>query len=172
MTQKSFRTRLVDQLILRNNRNDYFHQSGLLKSSRLFLFYRGWMSLYFVTWFIAQSAVEELPKHFIYLTTWGELLLNIYFSISFILSMYFYWNREIVYDHLNGYMYALQWFANFVRIIAFDMGLSLSIAYWTLLRTEDTVFSWHVHLVNSIAIIIDLMICDHPGKYKLVSDSA
>jgi len=79
------------------------------------------------------------------------------------MSSYLYWNPELVYDKLNGYVYALQWACNFLRIIAFDMGFSLSIAYWVLLRTEDTVFSYHVHLVNSIAIIMDLIISDNPG---------
>ena len=163
MAEKSLVTTLINQIVLRNNRNEYFHRSHVLKSTRLFLFYRFWMSSYFVVWFVVQASVEEFPKHFIYLTTWGESLLNLYFITAFIMSSYLYWNPELVYDKLNGYVYALQWACNFLRIIAFDMGFSLSIAYWVLLRTEDTVFSYHVHLVNSIAIIMDLIISDNPG---------
>lgn len=164
MAERSLFKALIDQIILRNNRNDYFHRSTILKSSRLFLFYRFWMSSYFIVWFIVQASLEELPKHFIYLTTWGESLLNLYFITSFVMSSYLYWNPESVYDQLNGYVYFLQWMSNFLRIIAFDMGFSLSIAYWLLLRTEDTIFSWHVHLVNSIAIVMDLIVCDNPGN--------
>jgi len=164
MTEEKSRIRsLVEQLNLRNARNEHFHRSALVKSSRLFLFYRFSISSYFVTWFIAQASVEDLPKHFIYLTTWGESLLNAYFITAFAMSTYLYMNPECVFDRLSGAVYCLQCVSNFFRIIAFDMGISLSIAYWTLLRTEDTAFSYHVHLCNAIAIILDIIMTDIPS---------
>ena len=50
----------------------------------------------------------------------------------------------------------------FLRIWAFDLALSLSLAYWLLLRTEWDAFSWHCHLINSLAVVTDVVISDLP----------
>ena len=57
-----------------------------------------------------------------------------------------------------------QKFVLYLRVWAFDLSLSISVAFWVLLRTTFDAFSWHCHLVNSIAVIVDLLICDIPGK--------
>jgi len=153
---------ILAELFLDDSHSAYYTRSSLITSSRLFLLFRSTMSLYFLSWYVAQASIEELPKHFIYLTTWGESLLNIYFLSAFTLSVFLYYNPEKVFDRPNGLLRPVLIFSNFIRIVAFDLGICLSIAYWTLLRTEDSAFSWHAHLVNSVAIIIDIVVTDHP----------
>jgi len=43
-----------------------------------------------------------------------------------------------------------------------DVGLSVTIAFWALLRTEFDAFSWHCHAINSVALITDLIVSDTP----------
>ena len=63
-------------------------------------------------------------------------MLNIYFLFAFILCVFLYFNPEKVFDRPQGALRVMLIFSNFIRIVAFDMGISLSIAYWTLLRRE------------------------------------
>jgi len=160
--------RLLDRMCLTNQNGEYFHHSRLIKKSTHFVLYRAAISMYFLAWLIAQTAKVDLPLHFVYLTTWGEFLLNIYLLSAFILAVYYHTNPDLIYK-ISGakrpgkLMKNFELFVGILRIWAFDMSLSLSIAYWTLLRTDWDPFSWHCHLVNSIAVLIDLVISDHPG---------
>ena len=45
-----------------------------------------------------------------------------------------------------------------------DVGLSVTIAFWAILRTEFDAFSWHCHAINSVALITDLIVS---GKFNL-----
>ena len=51
---------------------------------------RAFISIYFLVWFIVQTAVVEVPQHFIYLTTWGEVLLNLYFLCTLSICYQYY----------------------------------------------------------------------------------
>jgi len=161
--------RLLDRMCLTNQNGEYFHHSRLIKKSTHFVLYRAAISMYFLAWLIAQTAKVDLPLHFVYLTTWGEFLLNIYLLSAFILAVYYHTNPDLIYK-ISGakrpgkLMKNFELFVGILRIWAFDMSLSLSIAYWTLLRTDWDPFSWHCHLVNSIAVLIDLVISDHPVR--------
>merc|ERR1711931_441450 len=161
--------RLLDRMCLTNQNGEYFHHSRLIKKSAHFVLYRAAISMYFLAWLIAQTAKVDLPLHFVYLTTWGEFLLNIYLLSAFILAVYYHTNPDLIYK-ISGakrpgkLMKNFELFVGILRIWAFDMSLSLSIAYWTLLRTDWDPFSWHCHLVNSIAVLIDLIISDHPVR--------
>merc|ERR1712130_80901 len=50
----------------------------------------------------------------------------------------------------------------FLRNCAFALGTLATIVYWSLMRTNINAFAVHCHLVNFIAILIDLIICDTP----------
>ncbi|CBY07564.1 unnamed protein product [Oikopleura dioica] len=59
----------------------------------------------------------------------------------------------------------LLWFHKLSWVLysfALDVGLSVTIAFWALLRTEFDAFSWHCHLVNSVGLILDLIVSDVP----------
>ena len=117
----------------------------LIRSPRKFLFYRAALSTYFLVWFVTQNTAVELPKHYIYLTTWGETLLNIYFTSAFGLSIYFYMCHEVIIcinKHLlatgfkevekqqKGMIKIVMWICELFRIFSWDVGIMLSIAYW------------------------------------------
>ena len=101
--------------------------------------------------------------HFIYLTTWGEMLLNIYFLSTLGLTLHYNFQSKEISRESSGILRWCQTLTNGIRICAFDISLALTLAYWTLLRTNFDAFSWHCHLVNSVAVIVDLIITDHPG---------
>ena len=67
-----------------------------------------------------------------YLTTWGEFLLNIYLLSAFILAVYYHTNPDLIYK-ISGakrpgkFMKNFELFVGVLRIWAFDMSLSLSI---------------------------------------------
>jgi len=68
---------------------DMFHASRLLGSEpKHFLLYRAIIAIYFLTWFIVQASTVKMPLHFIYLTTWGECLLNLYFLSTLVIVAY------------------------------------------------------------------------------------
>ena len=104
---------IAEQATIEVQKNEIYHRSRyifaaaffhdftcffrLIRSPRKFLFYRAALSTYFLVWFVTQNTAVELPKHYIYLTTWGETLLNIYFTSAFGLSIYFYMCHEVIF---------------------------------------------------------------------------
>ena len=48
------------------------------------------------------------------------------------------------------------------------LGLVLSLAYYVLLEPTFDAFSWHTHLINSVAILLDGFIIDNEGNYKRI----
>ncbi|CBY23479.1 unnamed protein product [Oikopleura dioica] len=155
---------IAEQATIEVQKNEIYHRSRLIRSQRKFLFYRAALSTYFLVWFITQNTAVELPKHYIYLTTWGETLLNIYFTSAFGLSIYFYMCHEEVEKQQKGMIKIIMWICELFRIFSWDVGIMLSIAYWVLLRTDLNPYSWHCHLINSISIIADLIITDTQVK--------
>ena len=96
------------------------------------------------------------------------MLLNIYLLSALGMTLYYNFHPNEVYvkasEDISNVLKLCQKITNGVRAMAFDMSLTLSIAFWTLLRTDYDAVSWHCHLVNSIAVTLDLIVCDHPGK--------
>ena len=136
----------------------------LLKTPGSFLAYRSFIAVYFLAWMVAQTSQEKLPRHFIYLTTWGEMLLNIYFLSTLGLTLYYARAQKEIYPKNSRVLRWSQRLTNGVRIMAFDISLTLTLAYWTMIRSSYDAFSWHCHLVNSISVLIDLIVSDHPGS--------
>ncbi|CAG5109653.1 Oidioi.mRNA.OKI2018_I69.chr2.g4168.t1.cds [Oikopleura dioica] len=155
---------IAEQATIEVQKNETYHRSRLIRSTRKFLFYRAALSTYFLIWFITQNTAVELPKHYIYLTTWGETLLNIYFTSAFGLSIYFYIFREEVERPQKGMVKITMWICELFRIFSWDVGIMLSLAYWILLRTDLNAYSWHCHLINSVSIIVDLVVTDTQVK--------
>jgi len=158
---------LLDRMCLTNQSGECFHHSRIIQKSSHFVVYRAVISTYFLAWLIAQTSQVDLPLHFIYLTTWGEFLLNIYLLSALILAIYYNSNPDLIHKSSGAQfpgkpIKMFELFVGVLRIWAFDMSLSLSIAYWTLLRTDWDPFSWHCHLINSIAVLIDLIVSDQP----------
>ena len=55
----------------------------------------------------------------------------------------------------------LRWFHQLswaLYSFSLDVGLSVTIAFWALLRTEFDAFSWHCHAINSVALLTDLIV--------------
>jgi len=125
-----------------------------------FCFYRAFISVYFLCWYIAQLTALEysLATHYIYYTTWAETLLNLYFMLAFILCI---WQQFRTSPKTAGEFH-FQRLCLFLRNCAFALGTLATIVYWSLMRTNINAFAVHCHLVNFIAILIDLIICDTP----------
>lgn len=166
-----------------------FYRSSLFPSQLLYCVYRGLLAAYFIAWFVAQVVTKQLagdnPKHFIFLTTWAEITLNLHLIASFFTCLYGYIyefgedsekstpsSSEI---NLGGEsqkvlipsrsMPELRWFHKLSWVLytfAIDVGMAVTIAFWALLRTEFDPFSWHCHLVNSVCLFLDLVVSDTP----------
>ena len=55
----------------------------------------------------------------------------------------------------------LRWFHKLswaLYTFSLDVGMSVTIAFWAILRTEFDAFSWHCHAINSVALIMDLIV--------------
>jgi hypothetical protein len=171
-----------------------WYRSSLFPSQRIYLVYRGLLALYFVAWFIAQVITKQFegenPKHFQYLTTWMETTLNLHLIASFITCLYGYMydyeeesgvstpmSSEVNFAGEsetvllpNGkvrHQGKLRWFHKFSWVLysfSIDVGFSVTIAFWAILRTEFDAFSWHCHAINSLALFTDLIVSDVPVR--------
>ena len=59
----------------------------------------------------------------------------------------------------------LRWFHKLSWLIytfAIDVGMSVTISFWALLRTDFSPYSWHCHLVNTVCLLLDLIVSDTP----------
>ena len=55
----------------------------------------------------------------------------------------------------------LRWFHKLSWVLysfSIDVGFSVTIAFWAILRTEFDAFSWHCHAINSLALFTDLIV--------------
>lgn len=168
-----------------------FYRSSLFPSQLLYCVYRGLLAAYFIAWFIAQVITKQLagenPKHFIYLTTWAETTLNLHLIASFLTCLYGYIyefgddsekstptssevnlggeSAKVLIPTRSTSSGELRWFHKLSWVLysfAIDVGMAVTIAFWALLRTEFDAFSWHCHLINSVAILLDLIVADTP----------
>jgi len=169
-----------------------WYKSSLFPSQRIYLVYRGLLAAYFVAWFVSQVVFKQIagdnPKHFIYLTTWAETTLNLHLIASFLTCLYGYiyeYNDESssstpLSSEVNfgaesnavllpagqvRHQGELRWFHKLswaLYTFSLDVGMSVTIAFWAILRTEFDAFSWHCHAINSVALIMDLIVSDIP----------
>ena len=61
----------------------------------------------------------------------------------------------------NQHQGEMRWFHKIswaLYTFSLDVGLSVTIAFWAILRTEFDAFSWHCHAINSVALITDLIV--------------
>jgi len=165
-----------------------WYRSSLFPSQRIYLVYRGLLAAYFVAWFVSQVVFKQIagdnPKHFIYLTTWAETTLNLHLIASFLTCLYGYiyeYNDESssstpLSSEVNfgaesnavllpagqvRHQGELRWFHKLswaLYTFSLDVGMSVTIAFWAILRTEFDAFSWHCHAINSVALIMDLIV--------------
>ena len=65
----------------------------------------------------------------------------------------------------------LRWFHKLswaLYTFSLDVGMSVTIAFWAILRTEFDAFSWHCHAINSVALIMDLIVSGNSFITSLV----
>jgi len=147
---------------------------------------------WWVSQVVFKQIAGDNPKHFIYLTTWAETTLNMHLIASFLTCLYGYVyefvedsatstpasseinfhgeSAAVLLPHNNGgcggqTSNQLRWFHKLswaLYSFSLDVGLSVTIAFWALLRTEFDAFSWHCHAINSLALLTDLIVSDTP----------
>ena len=133
------------KLLLLDIRLEFFTKSSCLTNRLIFKTYRFGIAIYFLTWFISKRRYKSyditknyivqlfflkypVRSHFLYWTTWAEILLVLYFIFAAFLSV----TPHVAQDRkLVRY---LERVTTCLMIVAFNFGIIATLIYWTLMR--------------------------------------
>ncbi|CBY11018.1 unnamed protein product [Oikopleura dioica] len=139
--------------------NSVYETSSCIKTKKSFAWYRFFQSGYFLAWFLMILITTNHANHWVYLTNWGEALLTTYFVLANVTNICF--QSEASEKTTN----VLKKITSLFQHCSFSVSVTLTVAYWVLLRTElEKPRNWHTHGINMILVFVEVIITDIPVK--------